>query len=85
MATPTDHTKLQAEGRKVAVVLVVAALVWVGAQALVGALGLEVRYLLLADFAAGAAFIWALVVTWRISRHNKERRNAGSAPNGRNN
>ena len=84
MTQPTDQSKLQAEGRKVAIVLAAAAAIWVGAQALIGALGLEQRYLLLADLAAGAAFIWALVVTWRISRQNKRRRDAGPASNGRN-
>ncbi|WP_376872100.1 DUF5337 family protein [Albirhodobacter sp. R86504] len=85
MASLPDQSKLQAEGRKVAIVLAAAALIWVGAQALIAALGLEQRFLILADLAAGAAFIWALVVTWRISRQSKRRRNAGSAPNGRDN
>lgn len=84
MAPPTDPSKLQAEGRKVALVLVGTVAIWLGAQALIGALGLEARFLILADLAAGAAFIWALVVTWRISRHNKRQHKAGSTPSGRN-
>jgi hypothetical protein len=43
-------------------------ILWMGAQALGGAMGWEVRYVFLFDFAALAAFLWALVVTYQIWR-----------------
>lgn len=59
------------EGRMVALVIALAAIVWVAVQWLAGRNGWNVRYVLLADLAAGAAFIWALVVTWRIWRRQR--------------
>ncbi len=57
--------------RVLAVVIVATALFWLGGQWLGGKLGLEARYVFLLDFAAIAAFIWALVVAtamWRKRR-----------------
>ncbi len=51
--------------RLVAVVIAVTALVWMGAQWAGGALGWQARFAFLFDFGAIAAFIWALVVTYR--------------------
>ena len=51
-----------------AVVIAVAFALWVGLQWLGGRLGWEARYAFLIDFAALAAFVWALIVTWRIWR-----------------
>jgi type VI protein secretion system component VasK len=62
------------EGRMVALVIAIAALLWVAVQWLAARGGWDLRYVLLADLAAGAAFIWALVVTWRIWRRQKPRR-----------
>lgn len=59
------------EGRMVALVIALAAIVWVAVQWLAGRNGWNVRYVFLADLAAGAAFIWALVVTWRIWRRQR--------------
>jgi type VI protein secretion system component VasK len=59
--------------RLVALVIAVAALVWVAVQWLAARGGWNIRYVLLADLAAGAAFIWALVVTWRIWRRQRRR------------
>lgn len=55
-------------GRLVAIVIAVTMLAWLGVQWLGGQLGWEARYVFLADLAAIAAFIWALVVTWRLWR-----------------
>lgn len=61
------------DARMVALVIAIAALLWVGVQWLAERGGWNVRYVLLADLAAGAAFIWALVVTWRIWRRQQPR------------
>ncbi len=52
--------------RLVAVVIACAALGWLAVQWLAEQGGWNLRFVLLADLAAGAAFIWALVVTGRI-------------------
>lgn len=65
---------LARQARLVAVVIAVTMLVWVAAQALGGRMGLPARYAFLVDFAALAAFVWALVVTfrlWRARRNNR--------------
>ena len=43
-------------------------ILWMGAQWLGGRLGWEARYVFLFDMIAIAAFVWALVATWRIRR-----------------
>lgn len=48
---------------------------WMGVTWLGGKLGLEVRYAILADLVALAAFFWALVVlfqVWRKRQQNEE-------------
>ena len=62
------------DGRKarlVALVIAGAMLLWLGAQVLGSRLGLDPRYAFLFDFAAIAALIWALVVTWQIWRQRR--------------
>jgi Family of unknown function (DUF5337) len=63
-----EETKRAAQARLVAVVIAVTMLVWMGAQWLGGELGWETRFVFLFDFAALAAFLWALVVTYQIWR-----------------
>lgn len=60
--------KRAAQARLVAIVIAVTMLLWMGAQWLGGKLGWETRYVFLFDFAALAAFLWALVVTYQIWR-----------------
>ncbi|MBC7137368.1 MAG: DUF5337 domain-containing protein [Defluviimonas sp.] len=62
---PQDKA-LAREARMVAIVIAVTMVLWMGAQWLGGRFGLEARYVFLFDLAAMAAFVWALVVTWRI-------------------
>ena len=57
-----------AQGRLVALVFAGTMLLWMGAQWLGGTMGWDVRYVFLFDFAAIAALIWALVVTFQIWR-----------------
>ncbi|WP_136646223.1 DUF5337 domain-containing protein [Tabrizicola sp. YIM 78059] len=60
--------KRAAQARLVGIVLAVTMLLWMGAQWLGGRLGWETRCVFLFDFAALAAFLWALVVTYQIWR-----------------
>jgi len=57
--------------RQVALVIAVAALAWVALQWLAARGGWNPRYVVLGDLAAGAAFIWALIVTLRIWRRQR--------------
>ncbi len=56
------------KARTVAVVLVATMALWIAAQLLGAALGLPARFVFLFDFAALAAFFWALVVTFQLWR-----------------
>ena len=71
----TQHSsRWQRQGgdlRIVALVIALAALIWVALQWLAARGGWNPRYIVLADLAAGAAFIWALVVTGRIWRRQR--------------
>jgi len=69
-----DQT-LAREARLVAVVIAVTMVLWVGLQWLGGQLGWDPSYAFLVDLAALAAFIWALVVTWRIWQRQKRQGN----------
>ncbi len=59
---------LARQARLVAVVIAATAVLWLGAQWMVEPGN---RYMVLIDLAALAAFIWALVATWRIWRRTK--------------
>lgn len=74
--TPED-IHLARQSRLVGFVLIAAIVLWVGAQWLGGQLGWDIRYAFLIDFAALAAFVWALIVTLRIRNRQKAgRRNS---------
>ena len=55
-------------GRRVALSLAAVAILWFGSTYVLGSLGLGARWLVLIDLIAGAAFVWILVATWRMSR-----------------
>ena len=66
MTGPKDRDRsLAREARLVAVVIAATAALWLGAQWTIEPAN---RYMILFDLAALAAFVWALVVTWRIWR-----------------
>lgn len=71
MSPDPDH-QLAAQARLVAIVLAATMILWMGAQWLGGELGLEARWVFLFDFAALAAFFWALVVTYQIWRRRRD-------------
>ena len=60
--------------RLVACVLVATMVGWIGVQWLGGVMGWNTRYAFLADLAALAAFLWALVVTYQIWRDRRNER-----------
>ncbi len=65
---PQDSAR---QTRLVAVVLVATMGLWLGLQVLGARMGWPARYALLADLAALAGFVWALVVTYRIWRQRQ--------------
>ncbi|MDR7125075.1 DUF5337 domain-containing protein [Pseudotabrizicola sp. 4114] len=68
---PKHARKLANQARLVAIVLAGTMLLWMGAQYLGGQMGWDPRYVFLFDFAAIAAFFWALVVTYQIWRNRQ--------------
>lgn len=68
---PNHDRKLALQARLVAFVLAGTMLLWMGAQYLGGQMGWDARYVFLFDFAAIAAFIWTLFVTYQIWRNRQ--------------
>jgi hypothetical protein len=69
---PSEIAKRNAkDARLVAIVLVATMALWLGAQWLGGQLGWEARFVFLFDLAALAAFLWTMVVTYRIWARGK--------------
>ena len=56
------------QARRIAAVIVVAALAWILVEALGGHYGWPPKYIFLADLSAAAAFVWAMVAAVRIWR-----------------
>lgn len=70
--TPTpDERKDAAQARFLGLFIAAVMILWIGAQWLGGRMGLDARYVFLFDMIAIAAFVWALVVTWRIWRKRR--------------
>ena len=66
-----EDMALARDARLVAVVIAATMMLWLGAQWLGGRAGWDSRYVFLFDLAALAAFVWALVATWRIWRRGQ--------------
>ena len=66
--TPPDAM----QARKIAVVIAVAAILWIVVEALGGQYNWPPKYIFLADLSAAAAFIWAMVAAFRIWRRRQE-------------
>ncbi len=76
MTGPQDRDRaLAREARIVALVIAVTMVLWIGAQWLGRRGAWDASYAFLFDLAALAAFIWALVVTWRIWQRQKRQGN----------
>ncbi len=70
MRNSTDQQKAQT--RLASIVILVAMLGWMLVSFIGGKFGLQPRYAFLADFAAIAAFIWALIVLFKVWRQRQE-------------
>jgi hypothetical protein len=69
MKPETDQDRaMAAQARLAAIVIAATMVLWVGSNWIGGKLGWDPRYAFLFDFAALAAFFWALVVVWRVWR-----------------
>ena len=71
MATPRDDQADMAQGRLIALVVAGTMIGWMGFQWLGGQMGWPLKFLLLADLSAAAAFIWAMVAALRIWRRRQ--------------
>lgn len=69
--TPDEDAHLARQARLAALVIAATGVLWMLGNYLGGRIGLAGRYAFLLDFAALAAFIWALVVTWRVFRRRQ--------------
>ncbi len=67
-----DEMQMARQARTVGIVLVATVAAWLLAQEIGRQYGWDVRYAFLIDLAAGAAFIWALAVTYRIWRKRRD-------------
>lgn len=65
-------THLARKGRTVGLVIAGTMIVWFVVQMIAAKIGLAGRYAFLFDFAAIAALIWAMVVTFQIRRSRRE-------------
>ncbi|MDB6176120.1 DUF5337 domain-containing protein [Paracoccus sp. Z330] len=70
MAGPTDRDSVQM--RLAAIVIAVTMLLWLAVQWLGGQYGWAAKWAFLADLAAIGAFVWSLLVTWRIWRRRND-------------
>lgn len=60
-----------AEARLIAVVIAGAMIVWVGVQYVAWQLQWPPKFVFLADLSAGAAFLWAMIATYRLWRKSR--------------
>lgn len=72
MSDPHEDQRLVAQARQAAIVIFVTMAVWMLAQWLGGQMGWPVRFVFLFDLAAGAAFLWALIVLFRVWRKRQQ-------------
>lgn len=63
--------KSQKQGRTVAVVIALAALLSILAPEIVGTVGLAPKYEILIYLMSLAAFLWAMIVTWKLWRDTR--------------
>lgn len=63
-----NDRQLARQSRIVGVVMLATVAFWLGGQWVGGKLGMDPRYAFLIDFAAMAAFVWVLAVTYQIWR-----------------
>jgi drug/metabolite transporter (DMT)-like permease len=71
MAERPDEAALLRQTRTAAIVIAVAGVLWLVLPQIGSEIGLPTRYVFLIDFAALAAFFWALVVLFRVWRQRQ--------------
>jgi hypothetical protein len=69
---PKKPDPMSAQIRIAAAVIIVTMVVWMGASLVGGMIGLPARYAFLLDFAALAAFFWALFVLYQVWRKRQQ-------------
>jgi hypothetical protein len=69
--TPPEDRNRAGQARLAAFVLAGTMVLWMAAQWLGGQMGWEARYAFLLDMLAIAAFVWTMVVTWRLWRSRR--------------
>ena len=67
-----QQQRVSGQTRLVAVVLAGTMLLWMAVQVVGSEMGWDPRFVFLFDFAALAAFLWALVVTYQIWRARRD-------------
>lgn len=72
--TTAKERRRRAQIRLAAIVMAATMVLWMGAQALGGQLGLPARFVFLLDFAAIAALIWALSVVFFVWKGRRDDR-----------
>ena len=73
MTPPSDKDRaFAAQAKRVGLVLLGTIVLWVLVQDFGSQHGWPPRYALLADLAALAAFVWALVTTWRLWKQRND-------------
>lgn len=72
MAPHDPRTPQRQQVRLVAIVLAVTMVLWMTANWLGGQMGWQVRYAFLFDFMALGAFVWALIVSYRLWRARRQ-------------
>jgi len=72
MTKPTDQ-EIAAQARTAALVIAGGGLLAIFAPAIVQVLGLQPRYEMLFYLMSLAAFIWSLVVTWKLWQKTREK------------
>lgn len=70
--TPSQQNRLRKKGRTAGLTIAGTMLLWLGVQWLGPRIGMGVKMALLVDFAALAAFVWALFVTYQIMRASRD-------------
>lgn len=68
MTDKNDQLALAKQARMAAIIIAVTGIVWLLAVGLGGQLGLPIKYAVLFDLAALAAFFFALVILFRVWR-----------------
>lgn len=74
MADPQTEQIIRAKGRLAGLVIAGAMLLWLGMQILGPRIGLDIRWAVLFDLMALAAFTFALFVTYQIWRLRRDDR-----------